>query len=56
MKKLKLTFKYSLPPGLRKKKIPDGAKIPTYPFIPVVFYSKTEKQVQLKLYLIQGQI
>jgi len=54
MKKFKLTFKYSLPPGLRKKKIPAKARIPTYPLIPVRFYSKTGKTNIIEALLDSG--
>ena len=54
MKKLKLTFKYSLPPGLRKKKIPPGVNVQTYPLIPVRFYSKTRKTNIIEALLDSG--
>ena len=54
MKKLTLTFKYSLPPGLRKKKVPEGKKLPTYPLIPVRFYSKTGKTNIIEALLDSG--
>jgi len=54
MKKLTFTFKYSLPPGLRKKKIPNKEKVLTYPLIPVRFYSKTGKTTVIEALLDSG--
>ncbi len=54
MKKLTLTFKYSLPPGLRKKKIPKNVKLPIYPLIPVRFYSKSGRTTIIEALLDSG--
>ncbi|KKN33190.1 hypothetical protein LCGC14_0806200 [marine sediment metagenome] len=54
MKKLTFTFKYSLPPGLRKKKIQNKENILTYPLIPVRFYSKTVKTTVIEALLDSG--
>ncbi len=54
MKKLTLTFKYSLPPGLRKKSIPKNIKLQMSPLIPVRFYSKTGKTNVIEALLDSG--
>ena len=54
MKKLRFTFKYSLPPELRGKKIPDDSPHRRYPFMPIYLYNGEKKTLLIEGLLDSG--
>lgn len=54
MKKISFTFKYSLPPGLRKNKNLKEKDKKFYPLIPVRFYNKNKRTSVIEALLDSG--
>jgi hypothetical protein len=54
MKKIKLTFSYQLPPGLRGRQLQPGEKTTKYPLIPIQLYKDNIKLPPIEALLDSG--